>query len=179
MRVLMRQVRTRGKHKKWADIVKEVKKTCDTVVKPELITYPERIVASWKAEDRPGFRAWKRVTKKAITVGFYAVGGKGKDIWKWLTEGTGLYGPKHKKYPIVPKKAKVLRFRTGYQPKTRPGAGGQYKGPGIATGEIVHTKKVMHPGIRPRPFPKVISRWYTPKFRRHIENAMRRAIRRK
>ena len=45
-------------------------------------------------------------------------------------EGTGLYGPKHSKYAILPKNKKALAWPGGKHP----------------------VKKVMHPGIKPNPF---------------------------
>jgi len=178
MRVSVRQVRGRKKHPNWSGIVKEVERTLDRETKPMLIEYHKRITDEWSGE-KPVFKAKKRVTRDAITVYVYPIGGKGKDKWIWLTQGTGLYGPKHAKYPIKPKKkGGVLAFPSVYTPRTRAGAGGQYKGPGTSSGDTVVVKSVMHPGIRPRPFHKVIARWARPKFYRQMEAAMKRGARR-
>ncbi len=49
-------------------------------------------------------------------------------VMRYLEEGTGLYGPEARKYPIEPTTAKALRFE--YQ------------------GRVQFAKRVMHPGIR-------------------------------
>jgi len=81
------------------------------------------------------------------------------DLWQALDEeGTGLYGPRHAKYPITPKRAKALRFRAGrYMPKTNPG--GKFRGPGkVQGGQIVFRKQVQHPGTKPRHFTRRINK---------------------
>ena len=51
----------------------------------------------------------------------------------YIELGTGLWGPKHARYPIVPKPGRqALRWFSG--------------------GHAVFSRRVMHPGIRPRPF---------------------------
>jgi hypothetical protein len=47
--------------------------------------------------------------------------------------GSGLYGPKHAKYAILPRRTKFLRFVA-------------------RDGHVVFTRKVMHPGVRPSRF---------------------------
>lgn len=171
MQILARRVGKRKDHPNWAGIVEEVKQTMERETKPMLIEYHERITNEWDGE-KPVFKARKVVNKDAIAVYVWATGGKGKDKWKWLTEGT-------KPHKIRPKKpGGVLAFPSGYTPRTRPGAGGQYKGPGKSSGDTVFAKEVDHPGNKPRPFPKVIARWAKPKFVKQINNAIRRGIRR-
>jgi hypothetical protein len=77
------------------------------------------------------------------------------EVWHWLNSGTGLYGPKKKKYEIKAKNAPMLRFNTNYSPKSQPGVL-KSSGPGISSGPVVMTKKVMHPGIRPRNWSKIL-----------------------
>lgn len=81
------------------------------------------------------------------------------DLWHALDEtGTGLYGPRHAKYPIVPKRAKALRFQAGrYMPKTLPG--GHFRGSGkVQGGKTIFRQKVMHPGFKPRHFTRRINK---------------------
>lgn len=72
-------------------------------------------------------------------------------VFGYLEHGTGLYGPKHRAYPI-PKpgntKAKILRFQAGYKPKTKPGV--LESGSGGPFGETVFRHTVMHPGVEAR-----------------------------
>ena len=178
MRILLRRVRGRRKHPNWTGIVKEVEKTLDRETKPMLIEYHERITNEWSG-DKPVFKAKKRVTRDFIAVYVYPTGGKGKDKWNWLVLGTGIYGPKHKEIIIKPKEAGgVLAFPSVYTPRTRAGAGGQYKGPGKSSGPTIFAKEAHVKGIRPRPFHRVIARWARPKFTKQMENAMRRGARR-
>lgn len=107
---------------------------------------------------------------------FADVAGTGKKIFGYIDKGTGLYGPKKKAYEIKPKPPnKVLSFRTGYKPKTGPSARINI-GPGKATGKRVVAMKVIHPGIQPRDFTKVVSKELKPSFDQRIDKAIRRAI---
>ncbi len=90
------------------------------------------------------------------------------NLWKALDQ-TGTRGP----YPI-PKKVvegKRLAFRRDYQPHTRPI--GRSGGPGRATGSFVRPIQVMHPGIRPRYFSRVINK----RLKRQFEQAIDRGVR--
>lgn len=88
------------------------------------------------------------VTDEQLTMTAYW--GTDSDVWNWLDQGTGLYGERRSKYPIVAKNAPYLVFRTGYIARTVPNsftgnsAGGRYTGP------YRRKKKVMHPGIKSR-----------------------------
>jgi len=175
MRILIKRVKGRAKHPNWSGIAKEAEKTLDAVVKPRLLEYGNKVVANW--EHKPQFKARKSVTKDAISVDVWPAGPH-RDIWIWVSRGTGLYGPKHRKYPITPKKpGGVLVFPSVYIPKTRP-RGPSYSGPGSSSGPTIFAKKVMHPGIKPRHFEEAWARWGKTWFRREMENAMRRGARR-
>ena len=175
MQILLRPVRGRKKHPNWTGIAKEIERTLDSVVKPRLLDYPRRIVASWS--NKPDFKARKRVTRDAISVYVYPAGPH-KDIWQWVSRGTGLYGPKKRKYPIRPKKkGGVLAFPESYTPKTTVRGPG-YKGSGKSSGPTIFAKEVMHPGIKGRHFEEAWGRWAKTWYRREMENAMRRGARR-
>lgn len=64
------------------------------------------------------------------------------DVLGWLDYGTK--GP----YPILPVRAKALRFHSGYTRKT-PDPPKWKAGPGGPFGDVVFRKAVMHPGIKP------------------------------
>jgi hypothetical protein len=175
MRILIRRFRGRRKHPNWTGIAKEAERTLDAVVKPRLLSYAERIVANW--EHKPEFKARKVVTRGAIAVDVWPTG-PNKKYWVWVSRGTGLYGPKHRKYPIKPRKpGGVLAFPSVYTPKTRP-RGPSYGGPGTSSGPTVFAMHVEHPGTKPRHFEEAWARWGKTWFRREMENAIRRGARR-
>lgn len=68
-------------------------------------------------------------------------------IYFWVNDGT-------KKHKITVKGAKALAFRLGGAPKTRAGVLGS--GEGNPGGAVAFAKYVMHPGIKPRKFNKLI-----------------------
>jgi len=150
--------------------MKEVEKTFDDKVKPELRSYFTRITELWDHPVR--FEARKRVTSKSISLYIGPTGTNAK-LWTWITLGTkGPYLiPKQPKPPGFP-----LRFRRDYKPRT--GRGYRYRGPGKAIGPWVSKHQVEHPGIKAREFEKHIKRFYTPKFHGHMRNAIRRGVRR-
>lgn len=57
-------------------------------------------------------------------------------------------------HTIRPRNARSLRFQTGYKAKTRRGVIGSSSGG--ASGSVVHSKSVQHPGFEPREFVKAI-----------------------
>jgi hypothetical protein len=171
MRVLWREVRGRKKHPNWTGIIKEAEKALDNTVKPRLLEYPRKIVADWDHEVT--FQARKRVTREYVSVYVYPTG-PNKDIW--VSRGTGLWGPKHKEYPIEPVNAPMLVFPSIYEPHTKPQGPG-YGGPGKSSGSTVFAMHVDHPGIKPRHFEEAWGRWAKTWFRREMENAMRRGAR--
>jgi len=150
--------------------MKEVEKTFDRHVKPELRSYFTRITKLWDHPVR--FEARKKVTSKSISL-YVGPTGTNAKLWIWITLGTkGPY--------LIPKQPKPsgfpLRYRKGYQPRTKPGY--KYRGPGKAVGPWRSAHQVKHPGIKPREFEKHIKRFYTPKFHARMRNALRRGVRR-
>jgi len=115
--------------------------------------------------------SWKRKVKfvKEISVGPNSVDvlvGTDDQIYGYVDEGT-------KKHAIVPKKAKMLAFKTGGAPKTMPGIMVATKG---AQGvNQVFAKKVMHPGTKARKFSKTIQKEWNVKFKRRMEKAVKEA----
>lgn len=100
-------------------------------------------------------------------------------IYRWIDKGTGRYGSKKTAYNIpkvLTAQSKLLKFRTGYIPKTAPVAKSQPGG--MAVGGWVTKKQVRHPGIRPRKFSETFLKQLSPPLQRRIDNAIRRAIRR-
>lgn len=103
------------------------------------------------------------------------------DIYRWIDEGTGLYGPKKKPYEIWAgyytgkSDKKVLVFPSAFTPKTTQGS--LKAGAGSSGGSLVHTPYVTHKGIKPRDFDGQVSEIWDKgkKFKRLMEKAMRRA----
>ena len=84
-------------------------------------------------------------------------------IGKWLIHGTGLYGPRGAKYPIVPKgPGYPLKFYWARGPR----------GPGI-----YYFMRVMHPGIKPNPFPSRAYRRWLPGARSELRRVALRFVR--
>ena len=92
--------------------------------------------------------------------------GTDDEIYRYVDEGTGKYGPKGKSYPIFAgiytgkSKKKALWFQWGgkgsYRAKTSPGViGSKAGGP---TGPFVAFPYVQHPGTKPRHFDKTIQK---------------------
>jgi len=129
---------------------------------------------AWK--QKPQFRIQALVRSDKLIYDVIPVG-RHRRIFQYVDKGTGKYGPKKKAYDIVPKTAKTLKFKTNYKAKTAVG-GKFFAGPGRATGKLVMTKKVKHPGIKPRKFSETALESLIPPLHRRIDNAFRRAIRR-
>lgn len=170
--VLWRQVRSRGLLPEWDVAIQEVGNTMDKEIKPDVLSYFNRIVAPWKEENRPSFKAIKRITRRFVSL-YVSPRGPGKKIWEWVS----ITGTREHDIPV--KDAKWLRFIWGGPGsyKARTTRSGGYKGPGMPTGTWRKRKIVRHPGFEPRNFETWIGRWYKRPYRRKIENAFRRGIR--
>jgi hypothetical protein len=125
----------------------------------------QKVVAQWKHQ--PKFSYTYKARANLIVANVYAYGTH-KKIWFYVNYGT-------KPHVIRPKKSKFLKFQTGYSPRT---ARGGFGGPGKAFGPWVSTKEVHHPGSEARDFTAMISKRAAPRFRKRIEQAFRKAIRR-
>jgi len=167
-----RQVRSRGLRPDWDEVIKVVADGMDREVKPKILSYFFRIVAHWKEEDRPGFKATKRITRDYIKLYVFPTG-PNKNIWKWVSV-TGC-----KARDIVVRKAKWLRFRWAGPGsyKARTDKSGHYKGPGEAFGPIIRRFVVDWPGFDPRNFEKHIARWTLKWYRRTMEKLFKKGIR--
>ncbi|MCP4540589.1 MAG: hypothetical protein GY832_25920 [Chloroflexi bacterium] len=71
---------------------------------------------------------------------------------------------------ILPKKAKALRFQSGYKAKTTPGVIGSSAGGPF--GATVFSKGVIHPGTKARGFSKEIAKKWQPKFKTRMQARM-------
>lgn len=84
-------------------------------------------------------------------------------IFGYVDQGT-------RPHVIKPKRAKALRFQSGYKAKTTPGVIGSSAGGPF--GPVVFSKGVDHPGNKPGNFSKEIQKIWTPKFKRAMEASM-------
>jgi len=156
----------------WTAFYNEIAKTLDETVKPELLEYFDKVTDSWV--NKPDFKSTKSITPSEMTVSVYPTGENAK-IWRYVSQGTK--GP----YPIPKNPLPYhLKFKWGgygsYKPRTTTSGG--YKGPGKVIGGTIHRpKQVSHPGIKARNFEKHIARWYRPRYRQVMKNAVARGLR--
>lgn len=134
-------------------------------------------VQSWKL--KPKFTPETTVKPELIQSVVKITGKKkAKQVFGWVDQGTGKFGPKKSPYIILPKKpGGSLFFNTGYQPRTKPIAKANV-GPGKASGPLVVAKGVIHPGIKAREFTTTLEDNLSPDWKRRAENALKRASRR-
>lgn len=92
--------------------------------------------------------------------------GTDNEIYRYVDEGT-------KPHPIFPKKAKFLRFQSGYSAKTTPGIIGSTSGG--RSGSEVFSRGVQHPGTKPRKFSELINKKYKSRFKDEMHDSMKRA----
>ena len=135
----------------------------------------ERIVADWSTATRPTFEAKTVVTAQRIGVNLTTKeANRTKPIWKWIDKT----GTKRHKIPKRPKPGRSrLRFRTGYQSKTKAGPA-RHGGAGRATGPVVYARQVTHPGFPPRRFSEQVMKDMRPEYNRAVRNGSRRGMRR-
>lgn len=151
----------------------EVEQTMDRKTKPALIKAHEEVVSDWK--NKPQFKARKVVRPDSITVYVFPAG-EHKMIWIYVDQGT-----KPHTMPAVTGKLMVFQAGGTYMPKTAPVAqkvaGGGHVTGGVKT--FTTTRKVFtHPGNEPRGFSGQIATEQEPEFKKDMENAFRRAVRR-
>jgi hypothetical protein len=110
--------------------------------RPVLRTIQLRAVAeSKKRVARATGHTARTIAPGALTDTFTIVQAAGAA--QFLEFGTGLYGPRGKKYPIVPRNGSVLSWTAN---KRLSGRGR------TAGGRRFFARRVMHPGIHPQPF---------------------------
>jgi len=130
----------------------------------------ERTTATW--QHKPEF-------KETVSTG-KGLGGVAAEVsttdkvYGYVDQGTGqAAGHRPDRYPIVPKRAKMLAFASIFSPKTKPKVLGS--GPGMRGPIDTFRKKVMHPGIKPREFSKTIEKKWQPRFKAQMQAAMKDA----
>lgn len=119
----------------------------------------EKTTASWK--HKPVFVVIVEAGPPAVVIVVTE-----DEIYGWVDRGT----PEH---IILPKRAKNLKFSSGYRAKTTPGVIGSSAGGPF--GPSVFSKGVIHPGTKARNFSKEIAKIWEPKFKARMSTAMGRA----
>lgn len=141
----------------------------DKQVKPALIKSHNLVVADWK--NKPEFRTRKTITAVSIKMIVFPAGDPDAvAIYGYVDQGT-------KPHLIVPVHAPLLKFRTGYQPKTLARPARTVSGGGKATGPWVSAKLVHHPGSEARKFSETIARDLLSDFQKVIDNTFRQIAR--
>jgi hypothetical protein len=125
----------------------------------------EKTVTTWNAKPTFGYEISLKGEGPTMVAGVTG-GGAGAEHWRYVNEGT-------RPHMIFPKGDYPLAFQSGYNAKSTPGlisakAGGSF-------GEVVFARGVMHPGSEARNFDKVIQIEMEPRFKRAMEDAMRKA----
>jgi len=92
--------------------------------------------------------------------------GTDNEVYGYVDKGT-------RPHKIYPRKAKALRFQSGYATKTIPGVIGSMAGGPF--GDTVFSKGVNHPGTKARNFSKEIEKKWQKKFKRRMEKALSQA----
>lgn len=135
-------------------------------------TYHENAVRIWVKKPKWIVRN-DRNTKELRA--YLEVSGENRQIWQWVDEGTGQYGPQGSPYWIFPRSpGGKLFFQAGYDPKTRPIAKANV-GSGTSSGPTVSSTGVLHPGIKAREFSKTYrEKILQPNFKPRIVKRVRR-----
>ena len=93
--------------------------------------------------------------------------GTGNAVWGMLDSGT-------RAHRIIARRAKRLRFSSGFSAKTRPGFVGSQSGG--ATGGPVFAQSINHPGTTARAWSKLIGAKYRVQLARYIQARIREAM---
>ncbi len=135
----LKPIKPKGKMFDLSRIERAIKTAMQKTAQEAVEDY-EQCVATWK--HKPSFEI--TATKDGAVVG------TDDEIFEYVDEGT-------RPHTIQVKNGRVLRFRTGYQAKTRPGTIGSSSG-GESGGVVYTPKPIQHPGTKARNFTKLVQR---------------------
>lgn len=144
--------------KRYRNIAKKMPQAVERgleVLADEAIAMHYKTTRTWRKE-RPRFY-WKRTAKGVMML-------TDSQIYAWVDLGTK--GP----YPIVPVRAKALRFFSPYKAATKPRVIGSTNA-SVGTTENFR-QGVMHPGIKPRHFTDEIAK----RVQKRAANVMRKEL---
>ncbi len=122
----------------------------------------EKTTSTWSTD--VDFEIVKDLRRSGVTPQILV--GTDNEIYKFVDKGT-------KAHLIKPKRAKKLRFQSGYRAKTSVNRIGSRRGGPF--GETVFSSGVRHPGTKARNFSKILQKKWQSIFKRRMEKAMRQA----
>lgn len=134
----------------------------DQTTGPQLQGLFRKTVSGW--EHKPRFYKRKHITAYQIGVIVHPAKEKMGDIYALVNQGA-------KPHIIRPRRAKFLRFQTGYRAASRPrfiGSGRKSR-----SGRFISTPMVRHPGFEAREFDQAIAEEYAPKFFKDMQDTFR------
>lgn len=158
---------------RFKDMQREVKQSSQSFKRTAVKEF-ERVV------ENPGGKPWQHKPKFVGGVFITPNGDKislvvepiGPDAkyWEWTSRGT-------KPHIITARNAPTLYFRGSYDAKTKAGNPPTYGGSGKSSGAYVRKLEVQHPGTTPRLFEEAIGKTLQREWKRTVENAIRRGVR--
>lgn len=143
----------------YTKFVDEIREAFREEIKDEVVADFNDVTSDWQTDVT--FDARVEVQGGNIVIGIGPR--RNAKIWRYVDEGTRAHA-------IRPRRAKRLRFQTGYSARTRPGRA--HVGNGTASGDVVYSAGVWHPGTEAREFTKTIM----DKWRKEIAQVVRDAI---
>lgn len=132
------------------------------LTKPKLTALFKETVEGWKYP--PSFSSTRVDNSSQLGIRVYP-SGKNSDKWGLVNAGS----PSH---IIRPRKAKMLRFQSGYRAGTRPKVlrSQAYQ----RSGNFVSTGLVHHPGFEAREFTQTIADKHNPEFQQDMQDAIKK-----
>lgn len=132
----------------------------------------EKTTATWK--NKPTFQKTVRVGNAAGGALAKRVTGSASGISVEVSTDDPVFGfvdEGTKPHKILPRRKKVLMFRTGYKAKTQPNVIGSTQG-GAEGETAVSQHGVNHPGTKARNFSKLLRKKHQPEFRKAMQAAL-------
>lgn len=134
----------------------------DNTTKQKLWNLFRQTTEGWRT--RPAFQARREDTSSQLGILVYPAGA-GADTYALVNEGS----PPHE---IRPRRARMLKFQTGYRAATAPRvlSSRAY----VRSGAFVAAAVVHHPGFEAREFTQTIADEHEPEFRQDMQEAIAR-----
>lgn len=134
----------------------------NNVTKRKLTDLFKQTTEGW--QDPPQFSSRRIDTSSQLGIRVYP-SGKNADKWALVNEGA-------RAHIIRPRRARLLRFQTGYKAgtKVRTLRSTAYQ----RSGKFVQTKLVHHPGFEAREFTQTIADEHEPEFNQDMQDAIKK-----